>query len=194
MNGNANHDADKNQNATIELLKGKIEALERFKRDGIIGAAFFSLFLVVFLGIQWQRLPGLVKEAMKDSAQTQTAQRLEALLLAAEADAAKLGKVTAAAQSFDLPQKVADVQGSMLLVRAIGQQGHKGPAISVTEGRAGWERVERCPEGHYVVGVGGRGGGGGKFCYNCVDVIKFECEPFFPAGSAAQAGSVSAGK
>ncbi|MEN5208909.1 hypothetical protein ABE493_12400 [Stenotrophomonas terrae] len=57
--------------------------------------------------------------------------------------------------------------------------------IVMTGGR-GWDKLEVCPLGHYVAGVGAHGGGGGRFCYNCVETVKFVCEPFVaPAQSGA---------
>jgi len=55
--------------------------------------------------------------------------------------------------------------------------------VRMTGGK-GWDELQRCPAGQYVSGVGAIGGGGGKFCYNCVTEVKFICEPFRPASAA----------
>lgn len=73
--------------------------------------------------------------------------------------------------AFDQHQQRADSVGSF--------RADKPTPIVMTGGK-GWDKLEKCPAGHYVAGVGARGGGGGKYCYNCVETVKFICEPFYP--------------
>lgn len=58
------------------------------------------------------------------------------------------------------------------------------PTPVVMTGGAGWDKLEMCPPGYYAAGVGAHGGGGGKFCYNCVETVKFVCEPINPPQDA----------
>ena len=60
------------------------------------------------------------------------------------------------------------------------------PKPIVMTGGAGWDKLEKCPAGYYVAGVGAHGGGGGRYCYNCVETVKFICEPFNPSTDQAQ--------
>ncbi|WP_448227518.1 hypothetical protein [Pseudoxanthomonas mexicana] len=94
----------------------------------------------------------------------------------AERDASTVRGAAQAAVKHEIPARIDSLT---MEVESIGRrQLRTGQVVSVTEGRPGWELVKRCPDGQYVAGVGGRGGGGGTYCYNCVDIIQFVCEPF----------------
>lgn len=79
-------------------------------------------------------------------------------------------------------QKAFDQQNQR--TNSIGTYRSEKPAPIVMTGGAGWDKLEKCPAGYYVAGVGARGGGGGKYCYNCVETVKFICEPFYPPAAA----------
>lgn len=76
------------------------------------------------------------------------------------------------------------IANQLALYESIGTVQTEKPKPIVMTGGKGWDKLERCPAGHYVAGVGAHGGGGGKYCYNCVETVKFICEPFRPAATA----------
>lgn len=71
-------------------------------------------------------------------------------------------------------------------IRQIGSAQHTKDKPIVMTGGKGWDRLELCPAGYYVSGVGAHGGGGGDKCYNCVETVKFVCAPFTPSQAVVQ--------
>jgi hypothetical protein len=160
----------------IIALEEQVARLDRLKRDIVIAISIFSVLSLAFFGLQWKQIGNTIERQLDESGLAKAKSRLEAIASEAEGNAKRVREAVKTAKDYDIPNRIDSLSTE---VDSIGRrQLRTDQVISVTEGRPGWERVKRCPEGEYVAGVGGRGGGGGEFCYNCVDIIQFVCEPF----------------
>lgn len=181
------HEANSAQANMVHGLQRRIASLERFKRDVAIASTIIGACIIAFLGYQaFVGIPKAVDDAIRENALATTAESAEALLNTVRSDAEEIKKLRALSGKYMTPEKIRSLSGKVEEHSMIGSRQLREMEPIVLTGQEGWDALRRCPDGYYVAGIGGHGGGGGKYCYNCVDELKFVCEPFHIAPDGEQ--------
>lgn len=168
-----------------DSLSTKVAALERFKRDVIIGSTIIGACMAAFLGYQsFKGIPLAIERALGDDAANRSRERIGELLTSANIDYTEISRIRADSANQIIPGQLEQIGIKVARLESLGTRQQRTSEPVVMTGPAGWDELKRCPDGHYVAGVGAHGGGGGEYCYNCVDKVKFVCEPFLPPSQA----------